>query len=157
MMLFLKDFTKNAKVHYVAMLLMALIFGLFLIGCSSTPVVYKNASGYNSATLVFKGKGTSISQFDGEIVNWQAPSVGSLKVTVPSGSHTVLMIGTSGQEEITMNLDSSQNYEIIGNSDGLPSIKKVEAKITSSGSGQVWVSGYRRKNGTYVKGHYRKK
>jgi hypothetical protein len=138
----------------VAVLLAAV--AILVFGCAGAPIIYKDASGENAVTLIIKGQGNSITVFDGESVDWKVINGSSLKVIVLAGSHDFLMVGAFGEEELSLDMSPGKEYEITSTPGVKPSIKRVE-KGSTGGSNRVWVNGYRRKDGTYVKGYYRKK
>jgi hypothetical protein len=145
-------------------LYLSLLVTFFVVGCKSTPsnqlpdIVYKEASGITAATLVLKGEGTSISYFDGEAVNWTVPTNYSLlKIKVPYGRHKFIMVNTIGEEEVSEYLSLGDEYEISGEVGKKLSITRQPAKSTGTSTGSTYVKGYRRKDGTYVRGHYRRR
>jgi hypothetical protein len=101
-------------------LVMALVFVLFLAGCTSAPerLSHNGATPENGATLVLKGM-AAIRHFDGEIPSgWNAPpkmyNMGSIEIIVPAGQHKFLLTGGTSQKEIDMVLEAGHTYEAEG-------------------------------------------
>jgi hypothetical protein len=131
---------------------------------SAETIIYKNPASNQATTLTLQ-KGCGIKEIDSEKVNWKAPETEDLTVVIPAGAHNILAYKNSLQKEISMNFIAGANYDIKIQNGEIVGIKKSEdtpkkaagASTSSSNSGRVWVKGYYRKDGTYVRGHYRRK
>jgi hypothetical protein len=145
---------------------------LILPDCTITETItYKDPTPDQSVTLLLSN-GIEITKIDSDFVNWRSPN----KIVIPAGEHKIIAYSASGEKEFDMLFSPLYVYDLWIDDNSLPVIDKTDKTDTSkssysrqrkqsvkskgsssSNSGMVWVDGYYRKNGSYVKGHWRRK
>jgi hypothetical protein len=130
------------------------------ITISESKSLYKEQNPGNFVKITVK-HGIKITKIDNTIVDASAPKGGSIVIEFLPGKHRIIMVSGDNTEEIEQDFFISSAYTIETTSDNFPVIRsavKTDNTASSGDSanlGRVWVNGYRRKNGTYVKGYWR--